>query len=99
MKEIIPGTTDASVEKHVPVYDIAGDRVSVMVGSSWHPMTEDHYIEWIALKTGKGFQFRFLKPGNEPSVCFKLCGGDSVEAVYAFCNLHDLWENTSFLFD
>ena len=51
MKEIIPGTTDAAVEKHVPVYEVNGQTVSVKVGSVDHPMTEAHYIEWVCLKT------------------------------------------------
>mgnify|MGYP001524418739 CR=1 FL=1 len=25
-------------------------------------------------------------------VCFALCEGDKVEAVYAYCNLHSLWK-------
>ena len=33
-----------------------------------------------------------LKPGDKPEVCFPLCEGDEVEAVYAYCNLHGLWK-------
>ena len=36
MKEIIPGTTDASVEKHVPVYTVEGNKVIVTVGAVEH---------------------------------------------------------------
>lgn len=25
-------------------------------------------------------------------VCFAICEGDEVEAVYAYCNLHGLWK-------
>ena len=28
----------------------------------------------------------------EPKVCFSLCQGDEVQAVYAYCNLHGLWK-------
>ena len=42
MKEIIPGTTDASVEKHVPVYEVKDNKVVVTVGSAIHPMTEEN---------------------------------------------------------
>ena len=49
MQQIIPGTTEASVEKHIPVYKIENNKVFVTVGSIEHPMTEDHYIEWISL--------------------------------------------------
>ena len=48
MKEIIPGTTDASVEKHVPVVEVIGDVVKVKVGSVAHPMLPEHYIEWVS---------------------------------------------------
>ena len=33
-----------------------------------------------------------LKPGDEPKVCFSICEGDEVEAVYAYCNQHSLWK-------
>ena len=38
MKEIIPGSVDASAEKHVPVYEVEGNIVTVKVGSAAHPM-------------------------------------------------------------
>ena len=93
MKEIIPGTTDASVEKHVPVYEVKDNKVCVTVGSVAHPMTEEHYIQWISLQTKKGNQRKELKPGQEPKACFALCEGDEVVAAYAYCNLHSLWKS------
>ena len=92
MKELVPGTMDASAEKHVPVFEVNGDTVCVKVGSAEHPMFEEHYIEWIALKTKQGNQRKALKPGGKPEACFKICEGDEVEAVYAYCNLHYLWK-------
>ena len=92
MKEIVPGTTDAAAEKHVPVYETADGKVSVKVGSVEHPMLPEHYIEWIALKTKSGNQRKALKPGDKPEACFAICDGDEVEAVYAYCNLHSLWK-------
>ena len=38
MTELIPGTTDAAVEKHVPVVQSEGAQVTVTVGSVEHPM-------------------------------------------------------------
>ena len=49
MTEIIPGTTDAAVEKHVPVYEVEGGLVKVKVGSVDHPMLPEHHIEWVSL--------------------------------------------------
>ena len=92
MEEIIPGTTDAAAEKHVPVYEVKDNVVTVCVGSVAHPMTEEHYIEWVSLQTSSGNQRKALKPGAEPKVCFAICEGDKVEAVYAYCNLHSLWK-------
>jgi len=92
MQELIPGTTDASVEKHVPVCEAKDGKVFVTVGSVAHPMLPEHYIEWISLQTKGGSQHKALKPGDEPKACFSLCEGDEVEAVYAYCNLHSLWK-------
>ncbi|MBQ6401966.1 MAG: desulfoferrodoxin [Firmicutes bacterium] len=91
MAELIPGTTDAAVEKHVPEYSVDGNVVTVKVGSVEHPMTEEHYIEWILLHTKQGNQRKVLTPQDKPQACFALCDGDEVEAVYAYCNLHSLW--------
>ena len=92
MKELIPGTTDAAVEKHVPTFVVEGNKVIVTVGSVEHPMLPEHYIEWVSLQTKFGNQRKALAPGQEPKVCFRLCEGDEVEAVYAYCNLHSLWK-------
>ena len=92
MTEIVPGTTDAAVEKHVPVFEVKDGVVLVTVGEVEHPMAPEHYIEWIALSTDRGNQRKKLAPGDKPQACFALCDGESVEAVYAYCNLHSLWK-------
>ena len=66
MKEIIPGTVEASLEKHIPVYEIKDNKVYVSVGSIEHPMIPEHYIEWISLQTTCGNQRKALKPGQKP---------------------------------
>ena len=92
MTEIIPGTTEASTEKHIPVYTVEGNTVYVTVGEVEHPMIPEHFIEWVSLQTKFGNQRKVLEPGQDPKVCFCLCEGDEVEAVYAYCNLHGLWK-------
>ena len=92
MTEIIPGTVDASREKHVPVYSVEGNIVRVNVGAAEHPMLPEHFIEWVSIRTKQGNQRKELHPGEKPEVCFALCDGDEVEAVYAYCNLHGLWK-------
>lgn len=93
MTEIVPGTTDAAVEKHVPVFEVKDNLVTVTVGSVAHPMLPEHFIEWISIQTKQGNQRKALQPGEAPVACFALCPGDEVEAVYAYCNLHSLWKN------
>ena len=91
MEELIPGTAEASTEKHIPVYQVDGNRVTVCVGSTHHPMLDEHSIEWVYLQTKQGGQYKTLRPGRSPEVSFALCDGDDVEAAYAYCNLHGLW--------
>ena len=92
MQLLVAGTTDAAVEKHVPVYEVNGNAVSVTVGSVEHPMIEEHYIEWIALETTSGCQMKKLKAGDAPKAEFALAAGEEVKGVYAYCNLHGLWK-------
>ena len=92
MTEIIPGTTEAATEKHIPVFELNGNILSVTVGEVEHPMLEEHYIEWIAVQTASGNQRKILKPGDAPKAKFALVEGDEVLAVYAYCNLHSLWK-------
>lgn len=91
MQELVPNTTDGAHERHVPVCEVKDGYVRVQVGSTEHPMSEEHYIQWVALETTSGNQRKCLKPGDKPEVCFALCDGDEVVAVYAYCNLHELW--------
>ena len=92
MQELIPGTTDAAVEKHVPAVTVEGNIVKVAVGEVEHPMMDAHYIEFVAVETGKGFQIKFLKPGEAPKAEFVLADGETLVATYEYCNLHGLWK-------
>ena len=92
MVEIIPNTSDGAGEKHVPVIEIEGNIVKVKVGSVEHPMTEPHYIQWIAIETKKGRQRIILTPEDKPEATFALIDGDEVESAYEYCNLHGLWK-------
>ena len=92
MRELVPGTTDGAVEKHVPVYTLEGNTVKVKVGSVEHPMTDAHHIEWIAIETENGNQRKELKPGDKPEATFALVPRDKVKNVYEYCNLHWLWK-------
>lgn len=92
MTELVPGTTDASVEKHVPVITVDGNKVNVFIGGAEHPMVEAHFIQFIALETKQGVQIKHLKADQAPSADFVLAEGDEVVAAYEYCNLHGLWK-------
>ncbi len=91
MTQLIPGTVEASVEKHLPVVTVDGDKVKVEIGSVAHPMAEEHSILWVYLQTDKGGQRKNLKVGEAPAAEFSLLDEKPV-AVYAYCNLHGLWK-------
>lgn len=93
MRELIPNTANAAEEKHVPICTRDKNTVHVTVGEVTHPMTDEHYIEWVLLETEKGLQIAHLTPKNEPKAVFALSEGDSVKAAYAYCNQHDFWRN------
>jgi superoxide reductase len=85
-------TTDASVEKHVPVITKQGSTVKVTVGSVPHPMEEKHYIEVIGVSTTADKLYRaYLKPGGKPEATFNVEG--DVTSARAYCNLHGLWKS------
>ena len=88
--ELIPNTTDAAGEKHVPVIEQNGDTVTVRVGSVEHPMLEAHFIQWIVLETEGGYQKAVLSPDKKPCAVFKT--DEKVIAAYEYCNLHGLWK-------
>ena len=92
MTELVPGTTDAALEKHVPAVEVKGGKVYVQVGAVEHPMLPEHYIQWIALETNLGSQIRYLQPGQAPKAEFLLVEGEELVAVYEYCNLHGLWK-------
>ena len=92
MQLLVPGTVDASVEKHTPAVTVDVDIVRVEVGSVAHPMTDEHFIQWIYLETCCGGQIKYLRPTDAPETKFNLNGQKPV-AVYAYCNLHGLWKS------
>ena len=92
MKELVPNTSDGATEKHVPVININGNQVEVVIGEVEHPMADVHYIEWIALETKQGMQRKSLNPGDAPKALFAIADGDEVVAAYAYCNLHGFWK-------
>ena len=93
MVELVPNTTDAAQEKHVPVATVEGNKVVVNVGSVDHPMLDEHWIQWVYLETDKGGHRKVLNPGEKPNVVFALTEDEKPIAVYEYCNLHGLWKS------
>jgi len=91
MKLYKENTTDASVEKHVPVITKKDSGINIKVGSVTHPMEESHYIEWIEVISGDRTCRKFLKPGISPEADFCIDEKDMVAREY--CNLHGLWKS------
>jgi len=44
MTKLVPGTVEASREKHIPEIYVDGNTVTVTVGSVEHPMVSEHSI-------------------------------------------------------
>jgi len=126
MTLLVANSVDASKEKHLPVVLKNNGNLDVTIGSVLHPMTPEHYIEWIALITEGKMEIIYLKPGDEPKAHFLYsvssekkvvvysdnddepvlnCEGspcsfsyneliEDAVSVYAYCNLHGLWQTT-----
>ena len=92
MTVLVPNTTDAAVEKHVPVINTDGNLVHINIGSADHPMADAHHIVWVYLQTKQGGQRKCLAVGAAPNISFALSEGDEAVAAFAFCNLHGLWK-------
>ena len=93
MDLMVANTKDAAVEKHVPVITKNGNTITVSIGSVEHPMSAEHYIQWIAIQTKQGNQRKVLKPEDNPQAVFSILDGDDIIKAYAYCNLHGLWSS------
>ena len=83
-------SADSSTEKHVPVIEKTENGYKVTVGSTLHPMLDNHFIEWIELVADGTSYRKYLKPGDSPvaEFCIKA---DKVSAR-EYCNVHGLWK-------
>jgi len=85
-------TVDAAAEKHIPVGEQSGNLLTVKVGSVAHPMTPEHYIQWIEVLEGSKSYKVFLKPDQDPQATFCLDPGNEPIVLREYCNLHGLWK-------
>lgn len=82
-------TADKTTEKHVPVIEKTANGYKVTVGSTLHPMLQEHYIEWIELLADGVSYKAYLKPGDKPEAEF--CVSANKVSAREYCNLHGLW--------
>lgn len=77
-------------EKHLPVVEVDGENVKVVVGSILHPMEEAHHVEWIEVINGDQIYKKYLKPGDTPTAEFQIPNITQLH-VREYCNIHGLW--------
>lgn len=80
--------------KHQPIVTKKNHQVVVKVGNVMHPMTLEHHISMIFLKTKQGGQYKMLSYLDTPIVTFELSPDDVPLEVYGYCNLHGLWKES-----
>ena len=92
MKLLEEKNDDSSVEKHVPYIEKTMSGILVKIGQKQnHPMTDEHYIEWIQVISDGVAYRKFLKPGDKPEAEFSI-EADNVSAR-EYCNMHGLWKS------
>ncbi len=91
MNLIKENTQDAATEKHIPIIEKTGNWIKITVGEIEHPMTEDHFIEWIEVISKNTNQRKNLNPNDKPIAEF--CIQEEIITVKAYCNLHWLWKS------
>jgi superoxide reductase len=90
MKTLPVQTADKTTEKHVPLIQSVPEGTKVVVGSTLHPMLENHYIMMIELMDGDYVYRKYLKPGEAPEAVFPIKAKNPV--ARELCNLHGLWK-------
>ncbi len=85
MLDVKANSIDAAREKHIPTYIVRKDYIEVSVN---HVMEEEHYIEWICLKSDNREEYVYFKPGEVAKAIFK---NHHNGILYSYCNKHGLW--------
>ena len=80
---------DGAGEKHMPVLTkLDNNTYKVTVGEIEHPMTPEHYIEYIEILTDKNERLTvFLKDKPEATFMIK----NKIISISSYCNLHGIW--------
>ncbi len=81
-------------EKHLPIVKREGNNLTVCVGRVLHPMSKEHSIQWIEVKSKYLEQRITLKKVTIRLQRLKYRKNVPV-TVYSYCNLHGLWKTMS----
>jgi superoxide reductase len=82
---------DSATEKHVPILQETKNGIKIVVGSTAHPMTEEHYIVWIEVINGDYVNRKYLHPGDKPEAEFYVPNQSGLK-FRSYCNVHELWK-------
>lgn len=69
-------------------------KVCVHIGKDKpHPMSNEHYIMWVVIKTDKGAKFHmFSKESEHSCATFYLSSDEKIRSIALYCNIHGLYE-------
>ena len=89
MDLVTPNTVEASLEKHLPIYNVEENIINITVGDVIHPMSDEHYISFIILASDNDFIIKKFSSKDQPVASFAY--NKDYTKIYAYCNLHGLW--------
>lgn len=89
MTRLAGNDTDGAMEKHVPIVEEIEGGYKVRGGSVAHPMTAEHYIQWLELLTERCV-FRKEFGCDDLPVAVFLTEEKAVTAR-EYCNIHGLY--------
>jgi len=88
--------TDELGEKHTPKVEIKNGKKHVNVFG--HPMTNEHYIQFIETytKDKSELHLKFFNPDESPEMEAGLNDNEEFNSI-EFCNIHHLWGDNRML--
>lgn len=85
-----------SGEKHVPVFEkLETGETIVKVGSTPHPMSPEHHVQFIEVFANDRILRKYLEPNEKPEFLIKL--KDGLKHAREYCNLHGLWKGDNYV--
>ena len=85
---------DELSDKHVPIFvDGDNNHKLIQIGSTLHPMSEEHHIRFVEVITNdkNNLRVKYFSPNENPTVMLE--NSDNNIKALAYCNIHGLWES------